>query len=88
MFLGSEIRLGAVDPADPAVVELAYQLGERNQAKVIIYQITAQSLEKALLLYAALPQIKPVVKGVRITDEELDRYRALTKIFRQCKNFC
>ncbi len=81
LFLGSEIRLGAVDPADPAVVELAYQLGERNQAKVIIYQITAQSLEKALLLYAALPQIKPVVKGVRITDEELDRYRALTKNF-------
>lgn len=81
LWSGTEIRLGAIDPANQEIVELAYQLGERNQAKTAVYQITEHSLERALALYAALPQVKTVVKGVKITDEEMTRYRALIKDF-------
>ena len=81
LFTGSEIRVGAPDPKNPAVVELTYQLGERNKAGAAVYKISEHSLETALKLYDSLPKIKQVVKGVRITDEELDRYRAAIKDF-------
>lgn len=81
LFTGPELRVGAVNPNDPKVKELAYQLGERNKASAGVYKITEHSFETAFRLYATLPKIKAIIKGVRITDEELARYTALVKDF-------
>lgn len=81
LFTGPELRVAAIDPTDAKVTELAYQLGERNQTHAALYKISEHSLEKAFDLYKALPKIKQIVKGVKITDEELDRYRASAKDF-------
>ncbi len=81
LFSGTEIRVGALTPNDPAVTELVYQLGERNKATAAVYAISEHSLEKALALYAALPKIKQVIKGVKITDAEMTRYRSQVKDF-------
>ncbi len=74
LFTGPEIRLGSVNPKDSKVEELAFELGERHKAHTQIYLISEESLEHALKLYAALPQIKPIVKGVEITEDELTKF--------------
>ncbi len=76
LFTGPELRLGAVDPTNKAITELAYELGERHKTHVGVYTISAQSLEQAIKLYAALPKITHVVKGVQITESELDKFEA------------
>lgn len=76
LFTGPELRLGAVDPTNKAITELAYELGERHKTHVGVYTISIRSLEQAIKLYAALPKITHVVKGVQITEAELDRFEA------------
>lgn len=76
LYSGSEIRVGAIKPQDEKIDELIFALGERHKANVQRYLISAESLEHALRLYAALPKIKAVVKGVEITEGELQKYSA------------
>jgi type IV pilus assembly protein PilB len=71
---GDEVRVGAVDPTNPAVKELAFQLGERNGAKVGIYIISENSFAHAEKLYDTLPKIRKIVKGVEISEADLKKY--------------
>jgi type IV pilus assembly protein PilB len=73
---GPEIRIGARHPEDEKVEELRFQLGERFKSNAVIYQISDESLEEALKLYATLPKIKEIVKGVQIKAEELEQYQS------------
>lgn len=79
LFTGPELRVGAVDPTNKAVGELAYELGERHKTHVGVYTISQQSFNQALKLYAALPKITKVVKGVQITEAELDKFQESMK---------
>lgn len=81
LFTGSELRIGAVDPENEKVKELAYELGERHKTNAGLYQISEESLTQGIKLYAALPKITPVVKGVQITEDELARYQNSMKDF-------
>ena len=81
LYTGPELRVGAVDPTSEAVKELAFQLGEREKSHTVIYKITQASLEHALKLYATIPKIIPIVKGVKIAEDELTKYRALANNF-------
>lgn len=81
LFTGPELRVGAVNPSSEEVKELVFQLGERHKTHAELYKISEHSFEHAIKLYEALPKIKPIIKGVRITDEELNRYRASAKDF-------
>ncbi|MFH1098424.1 MAG: GspE/PulE family protein [Candidatus Uhrbacteria bacterium] len=74
--IGGEIRLGAVKFDDARVRELAWQLGERSGANVKIYAISEESFTHALKLYDALPQIQPITRGVKISEEELAQFQA------------
>ncbi|MBF8280856.1 MAG: pilB1 [Candidatus Magasanikbacteria bacterium] len=72
-----ELRLAAPDPQNEKVQDLAYQLGERHKAKSIVYLISAESFEKAMKLYAALPKTLELPKGVELTEEDLKRYEGV-----------
>ncbi|MDP1759960.1 MAG: GspE/PulE family protein [Candidatus Woesebacteria bacterium] len=73
--LNDEIRLGAVEPENPAVKELLYQLQERARANGQLYVISENSFANGLKLYDALPQIKKISKGVEITEAELQKFQ-------------
>lgn len=75
LFTGPELRLGAVDPADQNVKALLHQLEERNKTHGQLYKISEQSFNEAVKLYATLPKIKKIVKGIQITQEELEKYQ-------------
>jgi type IV pilus assembly protein PilB len=75
LFTGSDIRLASTEPASEKVKNLLHELQERHKANGGVYQISEESLRVAIKAYDTLPQIKKVVKGVQVTDEELDKFR-------------
>lgn len=81
LFTGPEIRVASTHPEAQAVKDLLFQLQERHQAHGGIYKISEESLRVAIKAYAALPKIKQIVKGVKITDEELSTYQKQLKSY-------
>ncbi|MBI4281098.1 type II/IV secretion system protein [Candidatus Uhrbacteria bacterium] len=80
-YSGAEAHLGAVDPLRPEVKELLYQIEERTKAKGRLYLISEESFHQAKKLFASLPKIKPIVKGIEISEAELARYEPEIKNF-------
>lgn len=79
---GPEIRVGSLNPTDEKVKEFVFQLGERFQANTGLYQISEESYRVAMEVYKKLPKIKQIVKGVKVTDEELSKYQEKIKTFK------
>jgi type IV pilus assembly protein PilB len=86
LFTGPELRLGAMNPSDPAVKELLFELGERNKTTAKMYLLSEESYNQGLKLYAALPKIKKLVKGVQITEDELAKYATQMSDFASIAN--
>lgn len=79
LFNGPELRLGTVNPDAPGVKELLFELEERHKTHAVLYLISEESFSQAVKLYAALPKIKPIIKGVQITEAELAKYEGEMK---------
>lgn len=79
---GGEVRVGAVNPRQPELKELIFQLEERTHGKVVLYMVSQHSLLTALKLYAALPKIKPIIKGVEITEAEIKKFESIIQNFK------
>jgi len=75
LYSGEEIRIGAVDPSRPIIEEIRFQVAERVHANVKVYMISEHSFETAEKLYDALPEVKEIVKGVEIKQEEIERFQ-------------
>ncbi|TAL50253.1 type II/IV secretion system protein [Patescibacteria group bacterium] len=76
LFTGSEIRLAALNPHDQPVKDLLFELQERHKANGGIYKISEESFRVAINAYETLPKIKEIVKGVKVTDDELDKFKS------------
>lgn len=80
LFTGPEIRLASLNPTDQAVKDLLFELQERHKANGGVYKISDESFRVALKTYDTLPKIKEIVKGVKVTDDELEKFKSqLTK---------
>ena len=81
LFAGDEIRIGAVDPKEPALEEIKFQVQERAHSEKApqVYMISERSFTVAEKLYDALPEVKEIVKGVQITEDELKNFQSLIK---------
>lgn len=75
LFSGEEVRIGAVDPQKEIIDEIKFQIAERSHANVKVYMISENSFKVAEKLYDALPEVKAVVKGVEIKQEEIERFQ-------------
>ena len=73
---GDEVRVGAVNPTNPQVKEVAFQVGERAGGNVGMYIISENSFEHAFKLYDTLPKVRKIVKGVEISESDLKKYDA------------
>lgn len=76
LFTGPEIRLASLNPTDQAVKDLLFELQERHKANGGVYKISDESFRVALKAYDTLPKIKEIVKGVKVTDDELERFKS------------
>lgn len=70
-----EIRVGAVNPQNKDLEELKFQLEEKFHGRVVFYKITENSFKKAFELYAMIPKVRKVVRGVEISEEELKNFQ-------------
>jgi len=78
---GKEIRLGTVDQTND-VKKLEVELKEKHHANVATYLISQSSFDYGFKLYDALPEIRKFNKGIAITEEEIKKYEAEIKTFR------
>lgn len=81
-YAEGDVRLGAIDPTNSEIEGLGERLATEHHARVTLYLISAHSLEVALQLYAALPRFRKAVEGVAITAEEIARFDAELKTFK------
>jgi type II secretory ATPase GspE/PulE/Tfp pilus assembly ATPase PilB-like protein len=82
-FVGSGgVRVGARNPADPAVQALAREIAQQNFTTAVVYLISQKSFDSAFKLYAAVPKVKKFVYGVEITAEEIERFEKDIHTFR------
>ena len=71
---GQHIRLGSLTPDDEAVKKLAGELKEKYFCEVRIYLITENSFNYGLEMYKTIPKVREVIRGVKITEEEVNKY--------------
>jgi type II secretory ATPase GspE/PulE/Tfp pilus assembly ATPase PilB-like protein len=77
LFNGKDCRIGAVDPNNPILEEIKFQVAERAHPETTkVYMISPHSYQLAERTYDALPEVKEIVKGVEITQADLDRFNA------------
>lgn len=79
LYTGSEIRLGAVEPHEQQVADTLHALTERTHAHGSLFKISPESFRVALHAYERLPVTRPIVKGVKITDQELEEFQGAMK---------
>ncbi|MEI7741970.1 MAG: GspE/PulE family protein [bacterium] len=75
LFTGKELRIGAVNPGDPKVQELAKELKDKTAANTSTYLISEESFRQGFKLYASLPKIHEVNYNVEISAADLEKYQ-------------
>lgn len=78
---GDEIRAATSKPG-PDVTSVIEQIAKQEVANIQLYFVSETSLEYALKLYDALPEIKEVIYGVRIDEAALAKYEKEISNFR------
>ncbi len=82
-----QIRLGVVDPTKAETLKFISELKEKFfKKKIIIYLISSNSLKSALAGYAKLPKLKEKEEGVKISPEDLKKYKNI-KDFREVSEY-
>ncbi len=71
---GDQLRVAAVEPASPAVQQLVTDLTEQDY-QVTLYTASEHAMEHGLGFYRAVPHIKKIERGVKITAEQLESFQ-------------
>jgi len=71
---GKNIRLASLEPQNPAVAELVKKLSEKYFAQTSAYLVTENSFNYGLEMYKTIPKVREVIRGVKITEAELNKY--------------
>ncbi len=70
---GDQLRLATVEPSKE-LDQLKEKLAKDFASTVVTYLVSQTSLDIALKIYDALPEIKEVIYGVRIEEATLEKY--------------
>ncbi len=73
-FDGTDLRLATIEPDSAEAKEKLKELAKENFAKGELYLVSPDSFEFAMKLYGKLPKAREVVRGVKIAEEELEKY--------------
>lgn len=77
LFTGrnGQLRLAALDPKDKEIQDIAKDLEKRFGAQSVLYLTSEQNLETAFHFYSLIPKRKEAIRGIKISVEELSRFR-------------
>lgn len=79
---GENIRVATTDPQNEEILQIMKELEEKYHVRGVIYLISPHSLEYALKVYATLPKIDRVDRGVKITEEDINKYKEFIKDYK------
>jgi len=79
---GKNIRLASLKPQDEKVISLAKNLSEKYFSDVSIYLITENSFNYGLEMYKTIPKVREAIRGIKVTEEELNKYGEKFSSFR------
>jgi type II secretory ATPase GspE/PulE/Tfp pilus assembly ATPase PilB-like protein len=79
---GANARFGVTNPDLPEIQPIAERIAKDYHVRVEPYLISAHSLDYALKIYASLPKIIRQPRGVQITEEELEKFKAQIENYR------
>jgi type IV pilus assembly protein PilB len=74
-FNQDQLRVATPDPKNSNVLELVHQLEERHHVKGGVYLISEESFKKAYEAYKRLPIVQKIVKGVTISEEDINKFK-------------
>lgn len=86
LFSGDSFRIGAVRTDDKAVAEIRDQIAKEHHIKGSIYAISEESLQHAFKLYDKLPARRVSVKGVAITEADLNKFSEAVSSFKDLQS--
>ncbi|MFA5248289.1 MAG: GspE/PulE family protein [Patescibacteria group bacterium] len=75
LYDGRQIRLGAVNPSLPEIVSLTEKIEKDYHSRIERYLISSHSFNYAVKIYSTLPKIEKAVKGVKISEEDLEKFK-------------
>ncbi|MFH1233797.1 MAG: GspE/PulE family protein [Patescibacteria group bacterium] len=73
-YNGKRLRLATVQPNNEEVMALIKELSDKYFCQAEIYLISEHSLNYALNIYKAIPHFRPTEKGVKISEDDLNKY--------------
>jgi len=73
-YNGESIRLASLNPDNPEVQNKAKQLKEKYFAETKIYLVTENSFNYGLEMYKKIPKIREIIRGINITEDDLNKY--------------
>jgi len=79
---GKNLRLAALNPHADATTALSRELSEKYYTNNQIYLISGNSLNYALAVYKTIPKPREIIRGVKITEADLDKYSEKFSSFR------
>ena len=79
---GNHVRVATANPADPKIAEILTYLQDEYHVDGALYMISQHSFEYGIKIYAALPKIDRVDRGVKVTEEDLEKFKAYIQDYR------
>ncbi|MBU2416060.1 GspE/PulE family protein, partial [Patescibacteria group bacterium] len=73
-YNGKNIRLASLYPQDTQIIKKLEELKARYHCDGNIYLASQYSIDYSLKLYKTLPKIREIIRGISITEEDLDKY--------------
>lgn len=71
---GNDLRLASTKPDSRIVQEFLAKLSAEHYCQGKLYLISEQSLNYAMDYYRKLPKAREVIRGIKISEDELSRY--------------
>lgn len=72
---GKNIRLGTIDPENEEIKKTLAELEKKYHSKGRLYLVSKNSLDYAIKIYKSLPKIERIERGVKITEEDLEKFK-------------
>ncbi len=73
---GENVRIATTNPENPFIQKTIDSINKTYFTKSNLYLISQNSLKNALSIYKTIPKIKKMVKGVEISEEDLEKYKS------------
>ncbi len=74
---GENIRFATTNPENPTILKIIESINKEYFTKSSLYLISQNSLKHALDVYKTIPKSKKIIKGVEITEEELEKFKEI-----------